>query len=209
MMATLLHILAHPQAHSRTVRIANAFLTSYQQTHPEDIVVTADLYNESISFLTDAHITAISLKGDLSLMTQEERSAWQEIDGRLRQFMSADKYVFTTPMWNFTIPAILKAYIDQVVIAGFTFRFTETGSLGLMRGRKAAIISTRGGVYSQPPMSEFEMTVSYLRAICTFMGIDVTCEVIAEALNIVKPGDEEERLMEAAITQARQEGANY
>jgi FMN-dependent NADH-azoreductase len=72
-------------------------------------------------------------------------------------------------MWNFSIPSILKTYIDYIVVARKTFRYTEKGPEGLMKGKKAIHITTSGGSYKEG--SKFEMSHSYLKLMFNFMGI--------------------------------------
>ncbi|MHB9025075.1 MAG: FMN-dependent NADH-azoreductase [Armatimonadota bacterium] len=209
-MATLLHILAHPTPQgSLTVRIADTFVESYRETHPDDAIITADLYRETVSPLTAAHITTMLQDGDVGKMTPEERAAWEELDIRLNQFCSADKFLVTAPMWNFGVPAVLKAYIDQVVQAGRTFRFTAPGSaVGLMHGKPMAIVSTRGGIFSQPPMQEYEMCVRYLELVFSFIGINIVHEIIAEGLAIFGP-HEQDAIIRPALERAREAGKNF
>lgn len=95
------------------------------------------------------------------------------------QFVMADKYVFVTPMWNFGVPPMLKAYIDLICMAGKTFRYTEEGSVGLLVGKKR-YISRREGIYSHGAMKAMEYGDSYLRMVLGFMGIYDVKSIIAE-----------------------------
>jgi FMN-dependent NADH-azoreductase len=87
------------------------------------------------------------------------------------QFVAADKYVFVNPMWNFSFPPVLKAYIDAICIAGKTFSYTATGPVGLLGSKKALHIQASGGVYSHGPAAGFEPGHKYLKAIAGFTGI--------------------------------------
>ncbi len=199
-MATLLHLNAHPgPTRSATLRIADAFVARYRETHPADTVTTLDLYREGVPYLTATHLSAMAKQGRTAL-NEAETAAWAEIDARLTPLCAADKYLVTAPMWNFGVPAILKAYIDLVVQAGYTFRFTGPGaSLGLLAGRPLAIVSTRGGNYDVPPLSRYEMCVRYLEHIFGFMGVEVTAVIIAEGMALVAPHEREEIVQEAII----------
>lgn len=209
-MATLLHILAHPApSRSHTMRIAEAFLASYRESYPQDEVVELDLYQAGVPYLTAATLSAVGKQDNPAAMTSEEREAWEMILGRIGQFAKADKYLVTSPMWNFNIPAILKAYIDQIVQAGHTFRYTEIGTpIGLMTGKRMAIISVRGGIYSQPPMSEIEMSVRYLRSIFGFLGIEIATEIVAEGLALVSPA-QQDGILRTAFAQAREAARTF
>jgi FMN-dependent NADH-azoreductase len=199
-MATLLHINGHPgPAGSTTLRISDAFVARYREVNPGDTVVTADLYHEEVPFLAATHLSAVAKQGREAL-SPDEQAAWGEIQARLDQLCGADKYLVTAPMWNFGVPAILKAYVDLVVQAGYTFRFTGPGaSQGLLDGRPLAIVSTRGGNYDTPPMSRYEMCVRYLEHIFGFMGVEVTAVIIAEGMALVAPHEREEIIQDAIV----------
>ena len=102
----------------------------------------------------------------------------------LEEFMAADTIVIGAPMYNFTLPTQLKAWIDRILIAGKTFRYTENGPEGLAGGKRVIIALARGGFYDQgSPASALEHLETYLRGIFNFIGIEPQF-VIAEGLNI-------------------------
>ena len=91
------------------------------------------------------------------------------------QLMTADKIIVTAPMWNLGIPAILKGYIDHIVVANKTFRYTQKGPEGLINGKKICFIMARGGDYSNMP--DLEYGVRYLKTIFGFIGITDQIEI--------------------------------
>jgi len=204
-MARLLHILAHPDPESsRTGRLAAAFLQRYADLHPEDEILHLDLYRESIPFVTADHLAAFRKYDAPGMMTEPERHAWEDVSARVRQFMQADKYLVTAPMWNFTVPAILKAYLDLIMVAGQTFRYDASGApVGLLAGRRMVLVSTCGGSCALPELAELEMNTRYLRAIFGFMGIEVIGEVVAEGTNLLE-GRETDRMMDDITGIARE-----
>jgi FMN-dependent NADH-azoreductase len=102
----------------------------------------------------------------------------------LDEFLGADTVVIGAPMYNFTLPTQLKAWIDRILIAGKTFRYTESGPEGLAGGKKVIIALARGGVYSEgSPAAALEHLESYLRGVFNFIGIEPEF-VIAEGLNL-------------------------
>jgi FMN-dependent NADH-azoreductase len=102
----------------------------------------------------------------------------------LDEFLGADTVVIGAPMYNFTLPTQLKAWIDRIVIAGKTFRYTESGPEGLAKGKRVIIALARGGVYSEgSPASALEHLETYLRGVFNFIGIDPEF-VVAEGLNL-------------------------
>ena len=102
----------------------------------------------------------------------------------LDEFLAADTIVVGAPMYNFTLPTQLKAWIDRLMVAGKTFRYTENGPEGLAGGRRVIFAIARGGVYSDgAPAAALEHLETYLRGVFNFMGIEPEF-VIAEGLAI-------------------------
>jgi len=90
----------------------------------------------------------------------------------LEEFLAADTIVIGAPMYNFTVPTQLKAWIDRIAIAGKTFRYTENGPEGLAGGRRVIVVVTRGGFYGEgTPASSLEHLETYLRGVFNFIGI--------------------------------------
>jgi FMN-dependent NADH-azoreductase len=91
----------------------------------------------------------------------------------LDEFLAADSIVIGAPMYNFTLPTQLKAWIDRIVIAGRTFRYTENGPEGLARGKRVIVALARGGFYNEgSPASALEHLETYLRGVFNFIGIE-------------------------------------
>lgn len=88
------------------------------------------------------------------------------------ELLAADLIVIGAPMYNFSIPSSLKAWIDHIAIAGQTFRYNEQGRPeGLVSGKKVIVLASRGGVYSEGPMAAFNHQDTYLRAVLGFLGM--------------------------------------
>lgn len=107
------------------------------------------------------HLTGRSLAGADPAETEAS-------DRILQQFLDADVIVLGVPMYNFGIPSTLKAWIDRVAVAGKTFRYTADGPEGMAKGKRAIIVSGRGGLHSGQP-SDFQET--YLRHVLGFIGV--------------------------------------
>jgi FMN-dependent NADH-azoreductase len=91
----------------------------------------------------------------------------------LEEFLAADTIVIGAPMYNFTLPSQLKAWLDRVLVAGKTFRYTENGPEGLAGGKRVIVALARGGFYNQgSPASALEHLETYLRGIFNFIGIE-------------------------------------
>lgn len=114
----------------------------------------------------------------------------------LDEFLAADTVVVGAPMYNFTIPSQLKAWIDRILVAGKTFRYTAEGPEGLAAGKRVIIVSARGGIYSEGPASTIDFQETYLKQVFGFIGITDVEFVRAEGLNL---GTEQR---EAALAQA-------
>jgi len=204
-MATLLHVFAHPKPEkSLTMRIANAFVDTYREAHPGDAVETFDLYTDEVCHLDAQDLEAMMMEGDLKKMSPAAAEKWGGTQGKVEQLLRADKLLITAPMWNNGVPSIMKAYIDHVVLAGYTFRFTGPGTaVGMLEGRPLAIVSSAGGVYSRPPLAKYEMCVSYLRHIFEFLGCETVAELVAEGLALAAPQEKDE-IVEPIVARARE-----
>ena len=101
----------------------------------------------------------------------------------LDEFLTADVIVIGAPMYNFTLPTQLKAWIDRIVVAGRTFRYTDSGPEGLAKGKRVIVALARGGIYSHGPAAALEHLESYLRGVFNFIGIEPEF-VVAEGLNL-------------------------
>jgi FMN-dependent NADH-azoreductase len=177
-MSKLLYIKADakPDNTSRTFEISDRFIHAYQTKNPNDEIITLDLYKEGIGFLT---------ADDVMRHGQPAAGRNDPVMKYAFQFVEADKYVFAEPMWNLSIPAILKAYIDYVTVSGITFKYTAQGPVGLCTGKKALHITTRGGGYSQGPSAAYEMGDRYLRTVIGFIGVTDFATVAAENLDVM------------------------
>ena len=102
----------------------------------------------------------------------------------LDEFLAADVVVIGAPMYNFSIPSTLKAWIDRVMVAGTTFRYSANGPEGLAGGKRVVIVSSRGGVYSEGPMQPLDFQEEYLRKVFGFLGITDIEVVRAEGVNL-------------------------
>jgi len=102
----------------------------------------------------------------------------------LDEFLGADTIVIGAPMYNFTLPTQLKAWLDRILVAGKTFRYTANGPEGLAKGRRVIIALARGGIYDAgSPAASLEHLETYLRGVFNFIGIEPEF-VAADGLNI-------------------------
>lgn len=145
-MSTLLHISASPRgAESESLALADTFLSAYRDCHPEAAVRHWDLWDGSLPDFGPAAATAkMAVFGGMSF-DSAQAAAWQTVRAAFERFDSADRYLFSVPMWNHGVPYVLKQFIDVVSQPGMVFSFhPERGYTGLLRGKRAAVIYTSG-----------------------------------------------------------------
>ncbi|MEI2735652.1 MAG: NAD(P)H-dependent oxidoreductase [Rhodoblastus sp.] len=92
-------------------------------------------------------------------------------DALVAELQAADTIVIGAPMYNFGIASTLKAWFDYVLRAGVTFRYTEAGPEGLLKGKRAIVVASRGGLYSEGPAKSFDSQEPHLRTLLGFIGI--------------------------------------
>ncbi len=172
-MSKLLYLKASPRGErSHSVTVADAFVASYKESHPEDEVVTIDLFERDLPAFDGFALQAkYSILGGQS-PSGDEKAAWGAIEQVIEEFTSADKYVVATPMWNFSLPYKLKHYIDVIVQPGYTFSYSpETGYSGLVTGKPVFIAYARGGEYPVGSDAEgFDFQSKYLNLAFGFIG---------------------------------------
>lgn len=169
----LLHIIATPRgARSRTLALAAQFLETVASHRPDLEVTTLDLTRSDLPPIDDS---LASIKDDLIAgipIDTDEVPGWVRAEELIDQFLAADSYLLTAPMWNFGLPYRLKHYIDCIVQPGHTFRFIPNGVEPLVVGRRMVCITSRGSDYSAgSPYAAFDFQEPYLRTIFGFIGI--------------------------------------
>jgi FMN-dependent NADH-azoreductase len=182
-MIRVLHLDASPRgnrSHSR--RLTQDFMTSWKAVHVNDTVTYRDLGHNPVPTVDEPWIAAAFSSPETH--TPELKAAIALSDELIDEFMAADRYVMGIPMYNFSIPAGFKAYIDQILRVGRTFTVSETGYQGLATGKKMLIITSRGGSYpAGTPMAQFDLQEPYLRAAFGLIGVTDITFIHADNLN--------------------------
>jgi len=179
----LLHIDSSPLGGNSVSReLTRRIVTQWKATHPHTHVEHLDLAVDAPS-----HLNADSLGFRLGVNAEglsDVQRRENEVSERLvSQFMAADVIVVGAPLYNFSIPTQLKAWIDRVAQAGRTFKYTEKGPVGLAGGKTVIIASSRGGMYAGNPMMEaLEHQESYLKTVFGFFGVTDVRFVRAEGV---------------------------
>lgn len=184
-MKKLLHIIATPRAEeSRTLQVTQAFLKVFTEKHPDWIVEELELPKEQLPPLTVKRVNGKYVLLGGKDLNGELKEAWQEIIAQIELFMSADAYLISTPMWNFSIPYTLKHYIDIILQPKYLFRYTPSGVEGLVKNKKMVVITSRGGDYSQgSPAHNFDFQEPYLRTVFGFVGVTDIAFIIAQPMD--------------------------
>ncbi len=172
-MSKVLYIKASPRnGRSHSMAVADAFLTAYRKTHPDDQVQTIDLFARKMPAFDGLTVQAKYTILHGQQHSPEELSVWRDVEQLITEFKAADKYVLAVPMWNFGIPYRLKQYFDNLVQPGYTFSYTpETGYTGLVTKKPVFVAMASGGDYRKGTGAEaLDFTTPYLKTVLGFIG---------------------------------------
>lgn len=208
MMKKVLVINSNPKPTemSFALRLGEHYLTALQADADVQIE-RVNLYEENIPLIDGTVLDAWGKAGAGEALSAEQTSTLGRMNEILEQFIAADVVVFVTPMWNLSYPPLLKAYIDNVVIAGRTFKYTAEGPQGLLGGKKVVHIEARGGIYSEGPTAGLRFADSYLQAIMGFIGISDYENIVVEGMAATP--DRAEEILASAKQRAEQSAKNF
>jgi FMN-dependent NADH-azoreductase len=173
-MSTLLHIDSSP-LYGRSVsrQLTGVFVDQWKSSHPDGTVIDRDLYATAISPITAQWVDAAYTPEQAR--TQEQKELLALSDTLLAELEQSDEYVFGVPMHNFSLPSVLKLWIDQIARVGRTFSYAGGTPKGLLTGKKATFIIATGGIYdAQTRMSSFNFVEPYLHSVFGFLGVTDT-----------------------------------
>ena len=179
----LLHIDSSPLGQQSVSRaLTRRTVAQWQANHPGTTVEHLDLAQDAPSHL-DIHSLGFRLGLDADTLTDAQKRENAVTERLLAQFLAADVVVVGAPMYNFSVPSQLKAWIDRVAQAGRTFQYTDKGPVGLAGGKTVIVVSTRGGAYAGTPVEGFlDHQESYLKAVFGFFGVTDVRFVRAEGI---------------------------
>lgn len=203
-MKKLLHIIATPRAQdSRTLKVTEAFLASLRKKYPDCDIDELNVATEALPSLTVKVINGKYVLLGGGELTEDLKTAWKEVERHIHRFLSADAYLISAPMWNFSIPYPLKQYIDIIVQPKYLFRYTDRGVEGLVKNKKMAVIASRGGDYDpESPFHRYDYQEPYLRAIFGLVGITDITFIVAQPMDALGTGVQQEKI-EVAKAMAR------
>jgi FMN-dependent NADH-azoreductase len=178
---------------SQSRRMAHELVDRLRSTTPGLRIVARDLTPASMPHLSHETLAAVATPAETRAPAQRDAASFA--DALIAELEAADTIVLAAPMYNFTIPSTLKAWLDHIARAGRTFRYTASGPEGLLKGRKVYVVTGRGGVYSgESPARPLDFQEPYLRAMLGFIGLTDVSFVHVEGLNIGRDQAENGRI---------------
>ncbi|MBU4487707.1 MAG: NAD(P)H-dependent oxidoreductase [Candidatus Omnitrophica bacterium] len=200
-MKKLLHIIATPRGkESHTLKVSESFLEAFAKKYPKCVIDTLNVTEEELPALG-----VKTVQGKYALLSGKDLSgplakAWEPVKKHIGRFLSADAYLISTPMWNFSIPYPLKHYIDIIVQPRYLFRYTDKGVEGLVKNKKMLIITSKGGDYSTgSPMRPYDFEETYLHWIFSFVGMTDISFINAQPMDAFGPDVAEKKIEEAKV----------
>ncbi|KAA0943975.1 MULTISPECIES: NAD(P)H-dependent oxidoreductase [unclassified Pseudomonas] len=173
-------------AGANSTRLADSITARLKEQNPAALVELRDLASDPHPVLDDAALTALFTPAESRTEDQAARVALD--DALIAQVQSVDAIVLGVPMYNFGVPVQLKTWLDAIARAGVTFRYTENGPEGLLKGKKVYVALARGGKYRDTPA---DSQVPYLKTIFGFLGLTDVAFVYVEGLAMGAEGAEQ------------------
>lgn len=161
-------------------QLTSSVIRQLSTAYPDVEIIHHDFALEPIPHLSDAEFLAWQgVEPNNEIAQQRVARNTQYLD----EFLSSDIVVIGVPMYNFSFPSQLKAWLDRLSVAGKTFRYTENGPQGLVEGKRVIIASSRGGVYSEgSPAEALDYQETYIKAFFNFIGVTDITFVRAEGI---------------------------
>lgn len=166
-------------ANSVSNKLIDAFLGAARSTNPALQVTDRDLDADPVPHVRSATLAGIGRPAPETEAAQPTRELSDRLIGEMQ---AADLIVIGAPMYNFSIPSTLKSWLDHVLRAGATFQYTAEGPEGLLKGKRAVIVASRAGAYSEGAAAAMDHQLGYLRLLLGFIGITDVDVVLAEGL---------------------------
>jgi FMN-dependent NADH-azoreductase len=183
-------------SHSVSRQVTAAIVDRLQMATPDLHVTYRDLTTTPLAHLSGSHLAAA--QGAVPEALQQDLAAGQTV---LEEFLAADIVVIGAPMYNFTIPSQLKAWLDRILVAGKTFKYSAQGAKGLAGDKRLIIAIARGGFYGAgTPSAAAEHHETYLRAVFSLIGIANPEIIVAEGVQVGP--EHREKALESALTAA-------
>jgi FMN-dependent NADH-azoreductase len=182
-MKQILMINVSPRGKDSASRsVADTLAARLTDLYPSARLIRRDLAAEPLPHLDEITLRAISTRD--AAEAERLKEAARQSDRLTDELLESDLLAIATPMWNFGIPSVLKAWIDLVVRPGRTFRYSDGGAFGLTKDKKAILVLASGDVYTEGAWRSWDFVEPYLRQILGFIGIVDVQTVRVEGMNI-------------------------
>ncbi|MBG5983444.1 FMN-dependent NADH-azoreductase [Proteus vulgaris] len=163
------------ESYSHSNKMADYLIENWQNNYKDDVITVRDLAKNTVPTLDQA--TLFAFGQETEMLSDEQKVARALSDELISELKSHDMIIITAPMYNFSIPAQLKHYIDYIARAGETFKYTEAGSVGLLENKQAIVLTSRGDVHKDQPS---DLIVPFLKQFLAFIGIHDVQFIMAE-----------------------------
>lgn len=160
--------------YSQSNKMADYFIQQWQEKYPADAVTVRDLVNQPVPAIDSEILAAF---GPSDTKTEQQQAHLDLSNALIEEIKAHDTIVIAAPMYNFTISSYLKHYFDFIARSGHTFKYTEQGSVGLLKDKRAYVLTSRGGIYKDTPA---DTMVPYLTLFLNFIGISDIEFIFAE-----------------------------
>jgi len=202
-MPTLLHLDSSPLETSISRELTREYVRAWTQAHPGSAVIYRDLAASPPQPVDAAWIHSMFTPEDAR--TPEQRTALALSEELVTELERADEYVIGVAMHNFSVPSVLKLWIDQIVRSGRTFRYGADGIKGLLLGKKATILVASGGIYDAgTPGAAMNFIDPYLKTILGFLGVtDVKFITAGGASQVARGAVDRETFLRPFLEQVR------
>jgi FMN-dependent NADH-azoreductase len=166
----ILNLISSPRGNeSFSIKLGDAIVEKLQQAYPGSTVITRNLVAQPFPHLEESHLRSFFTPAEQH--TPELAEAVKHSDKAIAELLAADAIVIGAPMYNYTIHSSLKAWIDHIVRAQKTLRYSENGPEGLVKGKKVYVAISSGGIYSAGELKAMDFTEPYLRTILGALGM--------------------------------------
>ncbi|QUG41875.1 NAD(P)H-dependent oxidoreductase [Psychrobacillus sp. INOP01] len=194
-MNKTLIINAHPKVDdtfSVSLQVFNHFLKAYKELIPDsEAIEQINLYSDEVPMIDKTLLSAWEKQRIEQELTNQEQKVTERMSEILNQFKSANTYIIVLPLHNFNIPSKLKDYMDNILIARETFKYTENGSVGLLNdGRRMLVIQASGSIYTNNDWyTEVDYSQKYLKSMFNFIGIEDYQIIRAQGTALLEPNE--------------------
>ena len=207
-MTNVLVIKAHPlnSNFSRTLKVLDAFLSSYHDTHPTDNVTVKDLYQRNFPEIDAEMMCAwndLRAGKQFESLTPSQREKINTFNTSVQEFIGADKVIIANPLWNMSIPTKLKSWIDSINAAGKTFKYNPDGTASpLAPGKHILHIQAAGGKYDGK-----DFGTQYIQMMMNYLGASTTEKISVEGMDHFP--DQAQTIVNEAVEEAKQAATKF